>query len=158
MPESFDRQHSTDAIKRSRALAALVLAVVLLLIELWKAPIVLLISAIAMSAAIWRSRAGLSRPRRHDDPLISREAQIGALLLSGLWVGVFLVFWLADSNVDSSLSASVPVRFDGETVSSTILLLHGLISTVAATLLTIGLNSPRARRRRRPHGRSANGK
>jgi hypothetical protein len=148
-----DEHHSTDAGKRWIAIVALIVSLVLLVIEFWKAPIVMLISGLAMTVVVWRSQKGVARPRRREDPVVNRETQLGALLLCGLWLGVFVVFWLADSNVDSALRAAVPVRFDGETVTAGLLLVHGLLSTAAAALFSSVFGVKRLKRRR--HHRSS---
>jgi hypothetical protein len=133
--------------ERMMSIAAGLLGCAIIVLLAWRAPIALAASVMGVAAALW-----LSTRRRRAARLESRGIQIAelrtsALVLLGIWLGLYLVFLLSEQGAGSS--AEIPLRFDGETASPGAFFSYGAMGTVGLVALLFTRRPRQPRRRRR---------
>ncbi|MBL8997183.1 MAG: hypothetical protein KJZ74_08605 [Gemmatimonadales bacterium] len=157
--------------------AAAIAGLVLLVVELFAAPLVLGISLAASLATWWLLDAPWSGHRRHARRrgITTRLLYLSTLMLVGLWLGVMFIFRASDPALSSGFTTTLPVMVWGVDVSlleslngmerstpqGTLpltvgdrgfapfsLFVHGAASTIAVALVAYAVSSARRRVRR----------
>jgi hypothetical protein len=107
--------------------------------ELTRAPIIQLLTLVIVLVTVAMNFRYFGTSITSRRRAAFRAIQLGMLLTTGLWVGLYLVVKFADSSADSPIPATFPIRFNGEEVGVAGILLHGLLSTAATGVLTLAV-------------------
>ena len=115
-------------------------------------PIVLAASAVGLVTTVWWFRRrelkalGYLRGRYR-----TRDLLLAGTLVSGLWVGIYLVFSLGDIGFGLATATTVPIGSDAASMTIGEVLRAGLLATVTAMAILFPFRSSQIRSKRDVH-------